>query len=207
MCQRWAESFDSFMVDMGHRPSDQHSIERSDVNGNYEPGNCYWATPIQQASNRRDSVLHEYQGEMLTVYEIARRLGKDSGIYPQLLSSRIQRGYTVEEAIASELGVVRRELITYNGETKSIFDWAKALGISYYTLYARLIDHNWPVEKAFTEPVAKVTARVYTHDGVTKSLSEWAQHYGIKYDTLLARISKGRSFEEAIAMPRPKGTT
>ena len=52
VCDRW-ESFENFLEDMGVRPSSKHSIERKDVNGDYEPSNCKWATTKEQTRNTR----------------------------------------------------------------------------------------------------------------------------------------------------------
>lgn len=53
ICDRWKNSFEEFYADMGDRPSGNYSIERLDVNGNYEPSNCVWATSFQQQRNIR----------------------------------------------------------------------------------------------------------------------------------------------------------
>ena len=56
MCERWKSNFPSFLEDMGERPSG-FSLERKDVNGNYEPGNCRWIPKVEQGLNKRNSVF------------------------------------------------------------------------------------------------------------------------------------------------------
>ena len=92
--ERWVNSFDNFLEDMGQRPSDQHSIERQNNDGNYEPNNCIWATIEEQANNRSTNTYYVFEGESLTVAQIAR----ETGIPATNLRARLSRGRTIEEA-------------------------------------------------------------------------------------------------------------
>ena len=73
VCERWM-SFENFYADMGDRPEGT-SLDRIDNSGNYEPGNCRWATRVEQQSNRRCTVKIDCFGKSLTAYQWAKELG------------------------------------------------------------------------------------------------------------------------------------
>lgn len=97
VCERW-QSFDSFLADMGPRPSEAHTIERKDNDGPYSPDNCIWADQHAQSRNRSNNRILEFQGVRLTVTDWAERVG----ISERTLFSRLQRGWSVERVLTTK---------------------------------------------------------------------------------------------------------
>ena len=99
VCQRWIESYENFLADVGRRPSEGHSLDRIDVNGNYEPGNCRWATRKEQQRNRRDNFMLTHDGRTLPVSVWA----KEIGVSTSTLKYRIKvKGLSASAAITIE---------------------------------------------------------------------------------------------------------
>lgn len=96
VCDRWTDSFEAFVADMGPRPSPAHSLDRIDVNGNYEPGNCRWATALEQVYNRSVTVAVDAFGMTGTLLEWSALCG----LRPAMLRDRLNRGWDAERAIA-----------------------------------------------------------------------------------------------------------
>lgn len=94
VCRRWATSFTNFLEDMGPKQS-KESLDRIDNDGDYEPGNCRWATRVTQSRNTRAN-----------------------------------------------------RLITYDGVTRTVAEWAEVRGIKYMTLYYRLFHYGWDTKRA-----------------------------------------------------------
>lgn len=77
ICERWRDSFENFLADMGRRPVGTKSIERKDTNGNYEPQNCKWAGWLEQANNTRKNRHLSFGGKTQTLAQWARETGLD----------------------------------------------------------------------------------------------------------------------------------
>lgn len=93
VCERWKD-YAAFRDDMGPRP-DGGTLDRINNDGNYEPGNCRWATQREQMNNVRKNVRLTFRGETRTVSEWARRLG----VTRDRLYWRLKTGWPIEEAL------------------------------------------------------------------------------------------------------------
>lgn len=106
VCPQWVNSFEVFLRDMGKKPTETHSIDRINNNGNYEPSNCRWATPLEQSSNLRTNRMVTHGGLTLTMAEMARRLG----LRVDTLFQRLKRGTPVGQ----KLRITKRRLTCQN---------------------------------------------------------------------------------------------
>jgi hypothetical protein len=98
VCPEWVAEFATFYAHVGPRPSSDHSLDRIDTNGNYEPGNVRWATFIEQMNNMRNNRIIEFRGAIMTIGQAVRAAG--SIVTCDLACIRIRRGWTAEEAVA-----------------------------------------------------------------------------------------------------------
>jgi hypothetical protein len=96
VCDEWREDFHKFLDHVGRAPTEDHTIDRIENDGNYEPGNVKWSTWREQAQNRRGNVTLTHKGLTLVLAEWARRKNMDRRILWKRLNLF---GWEVAEAI------------------------------------------------------------------------------------------------------------
>ena len=99
VCAEWHDfmAFKEWAMANGYR--DDLTIERNDVNGNYEPSNCSWIPLKEQPKNRRSTVYLSYQGKQYTLSDLARQ----AGMSRQTLHNRLKSGWSVEDAVETQV--------------------------------------------------------------------------------------------------------
>lgn len=98
VCGRWQgkQGFQNFLADMGPKPTPQYSLDRyPDNDGNYEPGNCRWATRKQQLRNKRNNRHLTFRGRTQCVTDWALELG----MRKELIRDRLNRGWSVKRTL------------------------------------------------------------------------------------------------------------
>jgi hypothetical protein len=95
VCDRWLNSPEPFLKDMGPKPSPKHELDRIDNDGPYEPGNCRWATRTESSRNRRSNRILEYNGERRTLAEWCERfrLPRDT------VRKRLESGWSITSTL------------------------------------------------------------------------------------------------------------
>lgn len=167
VCEEWFHSFPTFLHDMGKKPKD-HTLDRIDNDGNYEPSNCRWANKHDQNVNRRylGRKLHTMDGKSQRAGKWAKEYNKDR----RVICMRTNNGWTIEEALDLVPRRPRKERtylagtaspspITYNGETKSRAVWAEQHDIKLPTFYHRLREAGDVIDEWVLRPVTDRTSR------------------------------------------------
>ena len=96
VCERWVNSFDSFLKDMGRRPSSKHSLDRwPDINGNYTVENCRWGTTREQSRGKRTNIWIEFDGHKM----IAKDAADYFGINYRTFTGSLKRGKSSNDII------------------------------------------------------------------------------------------------------------
>lgn len=134
VCDRWSSSFHAFLTDVGMRPSRAHSLDRIRNDGNYEPGNCRWATAVEQAANRRSSL--DVAG--LTTQQAA----EITGLHKNTIVIRKRAGWSDEKILQTTKQTPRSQknnrILALSGQTKTMSEWARHLNLPVSTISARL---------------------------------------------------------------------
>lgn len=104
VCARWRHSYETFLADMGRRPSDKCSIDRIDNDGNYEPGNCRWATRREQQNNTSTTRYITFRGQTAPVTTWASRLGVTAASIRQ----RLNKGWSVDRTLTEPINLSKR---------------------------------------------------------------------------------------------------
>lgn len=115
VCDRWLGrgGFKNFLQDMGKKPSPKHTIDRINVDGNYEPANCRWATQEQQLHNMERTRKFTLDGITVSLAAHARRYG----ISPATVETRIRKlGWSFEKAVTTPTQGIGANQQTYKSD-------------------------------------------------------------------------------------------
>ena len=150
--------------------------------------------------------LITYRGQTRTLREWANHLGIPYARvlarykrHPDQLHKVFNRGL-LNSSGPTEFTDYRKHLITYQGKTQTVSEWADELGLPYNRIYIRLLRGETDPEKILCESLRKPIIHL-TYKGETKDLKQWAKELGLKYRTVLRRIERGETDPEKILQP------
>lgn len=148
VCDEWLNSFIAFQdwsYSNGYTEGQGLSIDRIDVNGNYEPSNCRWVDNKTQANNRTNNHYIMYKGKSKTLAQWSEELK----INRQTLRDRIYRdGWAIDKAFTTPVKQ-NKKYITFEGKTLSISEWCKELDVNRSVISDRLL-RGWKFEDIVT---------------------------------------------------------
>lgn len=147
VCDRWINSYENFLSDMGSAPTEKHSLDRIDNTKGYFPENCRWVTQDEQCKNRGTfNKVFTYNGESLVLKDWARKLEIN---YTTLYNRIYKYNMSFEEAIR-----FTREY-EYNGFKGSIKEICNKFSKVSYDNVINRINRGWDLHKALTTDLIK----------------------------------------------------
>lgn len=161
VCDRWLNDYDAFFEDMGERPKG-FSLDRINNNGNYEPLNCRWATPTEQANNKRNNSILTINGKTQTLSQWA----KEKNIHHTVLLYRINARLPPEQLFSHKKikpknylhlkNLPRKDnvIIEFDNQKLTIAQWAEKTGLRPDTIWHRIYSAHWAIEKSLTVPAS-----------------------------------------------------
>lgn len=154
VCDRWVNSYETFISDMGLRPSDEHSIDRIDNSGPYCPENCRWATRSEQTKNRDCVIRYDWDGKKFTALELANAIGMPYDILYQRLRAGWPKERWTEPSREWNNSIKKKifsDLYLFKGKMKNLTLISKETGIPLQTLHWR-IKNQWPLSDLYKQP-------------------------------------------------------
>jgi len=194
VCEEWLNDSDTFYnwaLNNGYQ--EDLTIDRIEVNGNYEPDNCRWATLDVQANNRTNNVFIERKGEVKTISQWGHEIGVSAGT----VKSRYEKGKDISE------GYTRVIDININGEIKTMKELSEESGISYDTIAER---HKcgWNDNDLINE-VSHNETKYIEINGEIHTATEWAKISGLTREIILNRIQYGWKNEDLLKSREHEG--
>lgn len=191
VCDSWKNSFTQFYQDMGPRPSKKHSIDRIDNDGNYEPGNCRWATREEQSRNKRVNRVVIFQGKRV----LASDLSRDAGMGRSTVADRMNAGWDLVEAVTTP--PQRTTIVQFEGKDWTIGELSAKYGISRGALSMRL-KNGWDVKLALETPVKSHLPPIDIGNGQFKTIRQVSRESGLSPNLIRKAISMGFSGERIL---------
>ena len=146
VCDRWMK-YESFIADMGNRPSPKHQLERLNNDHGYSPLNCKWATIEEQHRNQRSNVNITVNGET----KVAADWASEIGVSQSVIHNRMASGMSGEEAVSRPC---KSRGVIFEGVLVPLTALAERFGISGRTLFKR-VKNGMDIESALTKPINK----------------------------------------------------
>lgn len=189
ICDEWEKFINFYNWAMANGYQDNLTIDRIDVNGNYEPSNCRWVDWETQCNNKRNTIYVEYNNEKHNILE----LSKIIGLPKTTLKSRIKRNVKLD----SQYKEKKEYYFNYNNKNYSLSELSKISGIPRKILYNRVFNLKWTIDEAINRQVinCKKDIQLYEYNGEKYNITQLANILGIGRTTLQYRIKHNLNYD------------